>query len=47
VVEKGAIVESGRHAELLARAGRYAHFYRLRFSRESAAGIDEVSIVPG
>jgi ATP-binding cassette subfamily B protein len=47
VVEKGAIVESGRHAELLARSGRYAHFYRMRFSRDSAAGMNEVSIVPG
>jgi len=47
VVEKGAIVESGRHAELLARSGRYAHFHRLRFSQASAEGMNEVSIVPG
>jgi ABC-type multidrug transport system fused ATPase/permease subunit len=46
VVEKGVIVESGTHAELLSRAGRYAHFYRLHFSRGSAEGL-EVSIVPG
>jgi len=46
VVESGTIVESGSHAELLARAGRYAHFYRLHFSRESPEGL-EVSIVPG
>jgi ABC-type multidrug transport system fused ATPase/permease subunit len=48
VVEKGAIAESGSHEQLLARAGRYAHFYRLRFSQGSPAGVpDEVSIVPG
>ena len=47
VVEKGAIVESGRHAELLARSGRYAHFHRMRFSKDSAEGMNEVSIVPG
>jgi ABC-type multidrug transport system fused ATPase/permease subunit len=35
VLEKGVIVESGRHAELLARSGRYAYFYRMRFSDES------------
>jgi ABC-type multidrug transport system fused ATPase/permease subunit len=47
VVEKGIIVESGRHAELLARDGRYAHFYRMRFARDSAEGMSEISIVPG
>jgi ATP-binding cassette subfamily B protein len=47
VVEKGEIVESGRHAELLARSGRYAHFHRVRFSKDSAEGMNEVSIVPG
>jgi ATP-binding cassette subfamily B protein len=36
VVEKGAIVESGRHAELMARSGRYAHFHRIRFAQEAA-----------
>ena len=46
VVEKGAIVESGRHAELLARSGRYAHFHQMRFSGDSAEGMNEVSIVP-
>jgi ABC-type multidrug transport system fused ATPase/permease subunit len=36
VVERGAIVESGRHAELLARSGRYAAFHRIRFEQEAA-----------
>jgi ABC-type multidrug transport system fused ATPase/permease subunit len=36
VVERGAIVESGKHAELLARSGRYAAFHRLRFEQEAA-----------
>jgi len=35
VIEKGAIVESGRHAELLTRSGRYAHFHRMRFHKEN------------
>jgi len=47
VVEKGAIVESGTHAQLLARAGRYAHFYRLRFSDSTKGAPDQLSIVPG
>jgi ATP-binding cassette subfamily B protein len=36
VVERGGIVESGRHAELLARSGRYAAFHRVRFEQEAA-----------
>jgi ATP-binding cassette subfamily B protein len=34
VVESGAIVESGRHDELLRKSGRYAAFYRLQISEE-------------
>jgi ABC-type multidrug transport system fused ATPase/permease subunit len=48
VVEKGAVVESGTHAQLLAQSGRYAHFCRLRFQQGTPTGVpDEVSIVPG
>jgi ATP-binding cassette, subfamily B, bacterial MsbA len=35
VIEKGTIVESGSHADLIARGGRYAQFYAMRFSREA------------
>jgi ATP-binding cassette subfamily B protein len=36
VVERGTIIESGCHAELLARSGRYAAFHRMRFEQEAA-----------
>jgi subfamily B ATP-binding cassette protein MsbA len=35
VVENGMIVESGNHSELLARAGRYAHFHLQHLSRST------------
>ena len=34
VVENGAIVETGRHDELLRRGGRYAAFYRLQIKEQ-------------
>ena len=38
VLDKGRIVEQGRHAELLAHGGIYSHLYRLQFaSLDSAA----------
>jgi ATP-binding cassette subfamily B protein len=37
VLEKGEVVESGTHADLLARAGRYAHLWARQQSDEEAA----------
>ena len=37
VVEAGAIVESGRHDELLRKGGRYASFYRLQLKEQAPA----------
>ncbi len=34
VIEDGAIVESGRHEELLRKGGRYASFYRLQLKNQ-------------
>jgi len=38
VMDRGRIVEQGKHAELLARAGRYAHLYKLQFQSEQQTG---------
>jgi len=35
VVEDGAVVESGRHEELLRKGGRYVSFYRLQLKEQS------------
>jgi ATP-binding cassette subfamily B protein len=37
VVEAGAIIESGRHDELLRKGGRYASFYRLQLKEQPPA----------
>ncbi len=37
VLERGRIVEAGRHAELLARDGVYAKLYRIQYATERAA----------
>ena len=34
VLEGGRIVETGRHAELLARGGLYSHLHRIQFSAQ-------------
>jgi ATP-binding cassette, subfamily B, bacterial MsbA len=36
VVEAGAVVESGRHEELLRKSGRYAAFYRLQVREQQS-----------
>ncbi len=36
VLDHGRVVESGRHAELLAQGGIYANLYRLQFAEEAA-----------
>ncbi|MFN3566851.1 MAG: ATP-binding cassette domain-containing protein, partial [Burkholderiaceae bacterium] len=37
VLEAGRVVETGRHAELLARGGLYAHLHHIQFSHAKEA----------
>jgi subfamily B ATP-binding cassette protein MsbA len=37
VLDQGALVEQGTHAELLARGGLYAHLHRMQFRETGQA----------
>jgi ATP-binding cassette, subfamily B, bacterial MsbA len=37
VLDRGRVIESGRHSELLAREGVYAHLHRIQFESKAAA----------
>ena len=41
VVENGAMIESGKHDELLRKGGRYASFYRLQLREQAPAAAAE------
>jgi subfamily B ATP-binding cassette protein MsbA len=38
VLDRGQIVETGRHPELLARGGLYARLYAMQFAEQHAEG---------
>ncbi|MEJ0077670.1 MAG: ABC transporter ATP-binding protein [Alphaproteobacteria bacterium] len=40
VIENGAMIESGRHDELLHKGGRYASFYRLQLREQAPAAAE-------
>jgi ATP-binding cassette subfamily B protein len=40
VIENGAMIESGRHGELLRKRGRYASFYRLQLREQAPAAAE-------
>src|SRR5947208_4313585 len=40
VIENGAMIESGRHDELLRKGGRYASFYRLQLQEQTPAAAE-------
>jgi ATP-binding cassette subfamily B protein len=40
VVENGAMIESGKHEELLRKGGRYASFYRLQLREQTPAAAE-------
>ena len=45
VMEAGQVVESGRHAELLARGGTYASLYATQFAQDENGGLPPVPAV--
>ena len=47
VMDGGRVVEEGRHAELIARGGLYAHLAELQFGAAPAAGSPEVEQAQG
>ena len=47
VLERGRIVETGRHAELLAKRGIYAKLYELQFAEAIKSGTDHVFPLAG
>ncbi|MBV9587927.1 MAG: ATP-binding cassette domain-containing protein, partial [Alphaproteobacteria bacterium] len=47
VLDRGRIVESGRHAQLLARNGLYARLYETQFAEQDLAGTVEAAAAAG
>jgi ABC-type multidrug transport system fused ATPase/permease subunit len=45
VVDKGRIVQSGTHAELLRRGGLYSELYRAQFQSEDPTEVEGTSLV--
>jgi ATP-binding cassette, subfamily B, bacterial MsbA len=44
VVQEGAVVESGRHEELLRKGGRYAAFYRLQLKEQHGPAREPLAV---
>ncbi|MFN2226095.1 MAG: ABC transporter ATP-binding protein, partial [Anaerolineae bacterium] len=42
VLDRGRLIETGSHAELLARGGLYAHLYETQFGAREAAATEEL-----